>query len=117
VLDAIELARVAERLAGPGPAHDVERLAEAGLALRVRHAVGVVGADHAAAADAELEPALADVVDGGDLLGDAQRMVQRQHLNRGAHADTPGPGRDRARNLQRRRDDRDAWREVERAEA
>src|SRR4029450_14089133 len=98
-------------------AHDCARPAEAVRAFRGRDAVGVVGAAHAATADTELEPALADVVDGGDLLGDAQRMVQRQHLNRGAHADTPGPGRDRARNLQRRRDDRDAWREVERAEA
>ena len=35
VVDAVELALVAERLAGPGPAEDVERLAEAGLALGV----------------------------------------------------------------------------------
>src|SRR5262249_51373984 len=44
VVDAVELALVAERLALPGLADDLERLAEARLALGVGNAVGVVGA-------------------------------------------------------------------------
>jgi len=35
----------------------------------------------ARAADAEDQPALADLVDGGDLLGQPQRMAERQHLH------------------------------------
>ena len=87
--DAIELALVAERLARPRLPEDVERLAEARLALAVLDAVDVVGAHDAAAADPELEAALADVIERGDLLGDAQRMVQRQHLHGRAR---PGAG-------------------------
>ena len=116
VPDAIELALVAERLARPRPPDDIERLAEAGLALVVAHPVGVVGAHDAAAADAELEAPLADVVDGGDLLGDAQRMVQRQHLDRGADPEAARAGRDGARDLERGGDDRAGGREVDLAE-
>src|SRR5438094_965356 len=77
VLHAIELALVAERLGRPSAADDLQRLAEARLALGVRHAVNVVRAHDAAAPDAELEAPFADVIDGGDLFGDAQRMIQR----------------------------------------
>src|SRR5439155_515062 len=75
VLQAIELALVAERLARPPAADDLQRLAEARLALGVRHAVNVVRAHDAAAPDAELEAPFADVIDGGDLFGDAHRAV------------------------------------------
>src|SRR3989442_5144694 len=101
VLHAVELALVAERLALPALPDDLQGLAETRLALGVRHAVDVVGPHDAAAPDAELEAAFADVVDGGDLLGDAQRMVQRQHLHGGADADTARATPDRARHLPR----------------
>src|SRR5262249_52315196 len=63
VLHLEEAPVVGEGLALPRRADDLQRLAEAVRALRVRHAVDVVGPDHAAAADAELEAALTDVVD------------------------------------------------------
>jgi hypothetical protein len=40
----------------------------------------LVGARKAAAPDAENQSAVADLVDGGGLLGDAQRMAERQYL-------------------------------------
>src|SRR5207247_477287 len=55
VLEAVELALVAERLALPRLADDLERLAEARLALAVGDPVDVVGARDAAAADPELD--------------------------------------------------------------
>src|SRR5262245_31898637 len=80
ILDRLEPAVVAERLSRPRVSKDLERLAKAGLALGIRDAVGVVRAHDAASADPELEPAFADLVDGRDLLGDAQRMIERKHL-------------------------------------
>ena len=116
VLHAIELALVAERLARPSAADDLQRLAEARLALGVRHAVNVVRAHDAAAPDAELEAPFADVIDGGDLFGDAQRMIQRQHLHGGADADPARAAGDGAGHLQRGRDHRARGREVDLAE-
>ena len=51
VLDPIELSLVAERLALPGLPDDLQRLAEAGLALGVGHPVDVVRPHDAAAPD------------------------------------------------------------------
>ena len=50
-------------------------------ALGIGNAVGLVGAREAAAADAEDQPAIADVIDCRDLLGEPQRMAKRQHLH------------------------------------
>ena len=47
----------------------------------VGHAEDVVRARGAAPANSELEAPLAEVVDGGDLLRDAQRVVEREHLH------------------------------------
>ena len=111
-LHAVELALVAEGLAPPGEADDVQRLAEARLALHVGDAVEIVGAHHTAAPDAELEAPPADVIDGGHFLGDAERVIERQHLHRGAHAESLGARGDRARHLERGRDHRAGGREV-----
>ena len=43
------------------------------------------------------------MIEGGDLSGDAQRMVQRKKLDGGAHPKTVGPGHDPARDQERRR--------------
>src|SRR5215470_17716219 len=86
----MELALVAERLALPGEADDLEGLHEAGLALPVGNAQDVVGAGRAAAPDPEVEPALAELIDGGGLLGDAERVAERQHLHRDPHAQSAG---------------------------
>src|SRR5215510_4508170 len=116
VLEAVELALVAERLALPRLADDLERLAEARLALAVGDPVDIVGARDAAAADPELDAAFADVIERRHLLGDPQRMAQRKHRDGGTHAHPPRPGRDRAGDLQRGRDDRAGRVEVDLAE-
>ena len=76
------------------------------MALAVGHAIDVVGADDAAAADAELEAAPADVIDGRDLFGDAQGVVQRKDLNRRPDAQALGPGGDGAGDEERGGDHR-----------
>ena len=100
VLDPIELSLVAEGLAGPRAPDDLERLEEACLAFGVRDAKHVVGAHRAAAADPILEASFADLIDGRNLFGDAQRMIEREDLYRGSHAQAPRARGDRARYLQ-----------------
>jgi hypothetical protein len=95
---------VAEGLALPGLQDDLERLEEAVLALGIRHTERIVGAGGSAPADPEIEPSVAQVIERGDLTGDAQRMVERQELHRRAHAQAPGLGRDRAGHQERRRE-------------
>jgi hypothetical protein len=92
VLKAIELALVAERLALPRFLHDRERLFEARLALGVGDVQRVVRPRRAAATDAEVEAPAAQVIDGGHLLGDAQRVGQRQHGHGGSDADAARAG-------------------------
>src|SRR5256712_3688408 len=116
VLDPIELTLVAEGLALPARPDDLQRFAKARLALAVGHAIDVVGPHDAAAADPELEAALADVIDGRHLFGDAQRMVQGKHLHGRPHPQPAGAGRDGARHLKRRGDHRARRREVDLAE-
>src|SRR5262252_6765118 len=94
VLEAVELSLVAEGLALPRFLDDLERLAEARLALSVGNAEDVVGSCGAAASNAELEAPLAQVIDGGRLLRDAQRMIEGQDVHRGAHVDALGAGGD-----------------------
>src|SRR4029453_11327507 len=60
------------------------------------------GARGAAAPDAEVEAPAADVVDGGDILGDPQGLVQRVQVDGGADAQPPraagdGPGQNERR--------------------
>src|SRR5262249_55585032 len=78
------LAGVREAFLGPGLQNEVERLLEALAALVVAHAVPRVGARKTAAPDAEVETALADLVDGGGLLGGANGMAEREHADAGA---------------------------------
>jgi hypothetical protein len=56
------------------------------------------------------------VVDGGGLLGDAQRIVQGQDLHRHADPQALGARGDGARDHDRRRQDRAGGREVHLAE-
>src|SRR5262245_4254872 len=96
VLEAIELALVAEGLALPRLQDDLERLEEARLALLVWHAERVVGARTAATADPEVESTVAQVIQRRDLAGHAERMVQRQELHRRSDAQPLRPGDDPA---------------------
>ena len=82
VRDPVEPALVGEGLALPRLAEDRQRLLEARLALPVRDAEGVVGRRGAAATDAEVEAAAAEMVDGRDLLG-----------NRGGDGSAAAPSR------------------------
>jgi len=116
VLEPVELALEAERLTLPRLADDLEGLDEARLALGVWDAERVVGARGAAAPDAEVEAALAEVVDGRDVLGDPQGVAQRQDLNGRAHAHASGPGGDEAGERDRRRLHRAGRVEVDLAE-
>src|SRR5262249_45404193 len=93
-----------------------ERLAEARLTLPVGNAEDVVGARGAAASDAELEAALAQVIDGGGFLRDTQRMVEGEHVHRGAHVDALGAGGDGGGHRDGRGDDGAAGVEVDLAE-
>ena len=103
ILEAVVTAAIGADRLGPGLLDDVEALGETVLALLVGDAVGVVGAREGAAADAEDQPAAADLVDRRGLLGEAQRVAERQDLHRGADLDPAGARGDRARHDQRRR--------------
>src|SRR4029453_3101784 len=78
VLIAEVLARMAEAPLGEGALQVVQRLGEALAPLAVVDAVGLVGVGEARAADAEDQPALAQLVDGRDLLGGSEGMAERQ---------------------------------------
>ena len=106
VVEAIVLAGVTEGLALPGLENDLQRLEETLLTLRIRDAERVVRARRATAADAEIESSVAEVIERGDLTGDAQRMVERQQLHGRAHAQAPGLGRDGGGHQERRREHR-----------
>src|SRR5216683_2241545 len=101
--EAIELAFVAEGLALPRREDDLQRFEEASLTLFVGDAERVVGPRASAAANAEVEPSVAQMIERGDLAGDAERVVQRKKLNRRPHAQALGPRDDPARHQQGRR--------------
>ena len=64
-----------------------------GAALGDRHADGVeLLGELAADADADRDPAARPGVEVGDLLGDDDRVVERQQQDRGADPDPLGPG-------------------------
>ena len=69
------LAFVGKPLLRPSLFHYVQCFEKSLAAFRIRHAVGHITARVAAAAYTEQQPAVADLVDGGGLLGKAQRMA------------------------------------------
>ena len=99
-------ARVREPLLRPGLENDVERFLEALAALVVPNAVPRVGARKAAAPDAEVEAALADLVDGGGLLGGADGVTQREDADPGADPEAGRAGGDGRGQHQRHGGDR-----------
>ncbi len=103
VVEAVVFALVGERVPGPGPLDDLQRFGEALAALGVGDAVILVGAHHAAASDPEDQPAAAQLVDRRGLLGQPQRVAQRQYLDRDADLDPPGAHRDRIGDAERGR--------------
>src|SRR6516162_7618506 len=77
LLEAVVFALVREARLGPGLLDDVEDLTKPLAALGVRDAIGLVGLRHPAAADAEDQPAVAQLIDRRRLPGEPQRMAQR----------------------------------------
>src|SRR3989442_9410953 len=75
---------VREAFLSPRFENDVERFLEAIAALVIPNAVARIGAGKAAAADAEVETALADLIDGGGLFGGADGVTERQDADPGA---------------------------------
>src|SRR5213593_161755 len=79
---------------------------EAIAALVIPNAVARIGAGKATAADAEIETALADLIDSGGLFGGADGMTERQDADAGADPQACGAGRDRGGQHERHRGDR-----------
>ena len=104
---------VRERVLGPGPPDNIERLGEALPTLRVRHAILQICPRKAAATDPKDESTVADVVNGGGLLGDPERMTQRQDLDRGTDLDMAGARAIGGREQHGRGQHGAFWREVE----
>ena len=71
-------------LGGPGFDDHVERLVEARIGFRDRHAETVKLVVAVAFADTEIEPPAGEKIDGRRLLGKQHRIVPRQHQHRGA---------------------------------
>src|SRR5260221_11362271 len=103
VVEIVELAGIGKPRLGPRGFDDIEDLGEAVAAFAIRHLIGVVGADDAAASDTENQPALADLVNRRGLLGKAQRMAQWQDLHGDADLHMAGARRPLARDGPKRR--------------
>ena len=81
---------------------DFDTLVEPAPAFGERNAETLVDVGESAPADAELHPAVADLVQRGDLFGDTHRVGQGQQEHRRAQPDSPGAARDGAGNGDRR---------------
>src|SRR5215469_3997946 len=64
-----------ELFLGPGTLYDFEHFGKAFGALAIGNAIGLIGAREAAAADPENQPAMADMIDSGTVLRQAQRLA------------------------------------------
>ena len=95
-------------LVGPGGKHDIDRLAKARRALLDRDAEGVELADGEAAARAPVHPSAGEHVEQRDLLGQAQRMVERRERDGRADAQRLRLRRRHGRHHVHRRADREA---------
>ncbi len=93
------------RLVGPRRLHQLQALGEAADEGRPVHAERLELAEAAARRDPEVQPAVAEPVDGGDGRRQLQRVVQR----RDQHRDTePQPGRARG-GIRQQLHRRDQW--------
>ena len=105
-LKAVKLPIVGKRLPLPSLQDDVQRFPETLAAFAVGNAVQIIRPRETAAPHPELEPPLADLIQGRHLLGNPQRIIQGQHMNRHPDAQPPRPGRDGAGDHERRRQHR-----------
>jgi hypothetical protein len=98
IIELIDPAFIGEGLPLPGFLQDLQSLPEPLTAVVIGYAVHIIGAGEPAAPNAQLQPALADMVNSGYLFGDAQGVVKGQHVNGGADAHAFGAGSDGAGN-------------------
>ena len=103
VVALVMLALEGELIGGPGLEDDFKVLLEPAPALGVGGQEGVVVLREGAAPDAEVEPSLADVVEGGDFLGDADGVAQREQQDAKADTDAFGASGDGRGHHDRRR--------------
>ena len=113
VLHRIVVALVGELLAFPCLQNDLQRFGEPFLAFVIGDAEYIVGTGKSAAADAELEAALANVIDSGHFLGYAKWVAQGQHVHGHAHPQPLGAGCYRCRHDDGRREHRPGRVEVQ----
>jgi hypothetical protein len=109
----VEGAVIRETRLGPCPFDDVENFAKALAALGIRHAIRLIGLRHAAPADPEDQPSVAQLIDRRGFLGEPQRMAERQYLDGNADLDAARARGDRAGDAERRRQKRAARLEME----
>ena len=81
VVELEMLALIGETLIGPGGQYHVQRFLEAFAALSVGYAVAFVGPSKPAASHTKLDAAVADMVEGGDFLGNPDGVCQGQHVD------------------------------------
>ena len=91
--DPVVLALVAEGLAGQRLKDDVDGFLPARPAFAQLDPQALELVSLIAAAQAHVEASAAEQIDGGDLLGDDERMMQWYHDHGGADADPPRPVR------------------------
>src|SRR5262245_55198670 len=107
------LALVREPLLGPRLQEDLERLVESLLALFVGDVEPGVVPGEAASPHAEIDAALADVIERRDVLGQAQGMDEGQHLDCEPDLHVLGPPGDRRPHDEGRGQDRALLLEVQ----
>ena len=78
----------------PQPAHQFEALLENSLVVLERDVERQIFALVVAAAAGEIDAAVGQKIERRPLLGDADRMMQRQHGDRGREPDARGVGGD-----------------------
>ena len=76
-----------EAVGGPGLEDDLDAFFETAPALLERHAEPLVHVGESTPADTEFHAAVADLVQGRDLLGDTDRVGQRQQQHGRSHTD------------------------------
>ncbi len=88
-------------LVGPGRLHQFQTLGEIRDVSGLLHAEGGELARAAAGRDTDVQPAVAEPVDGGRGRGQLQRIMQRRHQDGDAQAQSLGAGRAVRQQLQR----------------
>ena len=95
VFDLVVAAVEADGFAVECAGDDFERLIHQARAMAAVDAEALELLDAVAEADAEVEASIAEDIDGGGVLGDADRVVQGQQQDPGADPDARGEARDR----------------------